>query len=174
MNKGDTIKAGKLHIKIQCDFSAAESIATLKKLRNPKNRNTHPDDQIDALAEQFEYQGIRLPIIISNQSKKFVAGEGRFLAAEKLGMTHFPVSYQDFENVDAEWAFGIADNALQQRSILDFKGINVDIPEFGPIKISLLGIKDFSVDMSETETNEEEPDEKSHSGKECPSCGYTF
>lgn len=117
---------------------------------NPKNRNTHPPEQIDEFIRQFKYQGFRQPLIVSNQSKLLVVGHGRLIAAKKMGLTKVPVSYQDFSDSDMERSFAVADNGLAQWSSLDLAGVNLDIPDFDPnFDIKLLGIKDFALDPSE-------------------------
>lgn len=44
---------------------------------NPKNRNKHPQDQIDRLVEIIKYQGFRRPVTISNRSGLLSCGEGQ-------------------------------------------------------------------------------------------------
>ena len=65
-------------------------------------------------------------------------------------MKEFPVVYQDFENEEAEYAFLQADNAIALWAELDFSGINSDIADLGPdFDIDMLGIKNFTIDVSE-------------------------
>jgi len=118
--------------------------------RNPKNRNKHSEEQIEHLVKQFEYQGFRQPVVVSNRSGLVVAGHGRLEAALKMGAEKIPAVYQDFETEELEYAFGIADNSTADWAELDLSGINLDLPELGPdFDIDLLGIKDFSLDPSD-------------------------
>lgn len=112
---------------------------------NSENRNVHPPDQIDRLAKMIQANGFRNPIIISNQSEVSIAGEGRVLAALKLGMTHVPVIFQDFDSPEQEYQFGVGDNAIAAWSTLDYSKIHHDIGDLGPFDIELLGIRDFTV-----------------------------
>lgn len=92
----------------------------------------------------IEYQGFRQPIIVSNRSGLVVAGHGRLEAAKKLGLAEVPVAFQDFEDDEQEYAFGISDNAIASWAELDLSGINMDLPDFGPdLNLDNLGIKDF-------------------------------
>lgn len=117
---------------------------------NPKNRNKHPVDQIERLADIIKYQGFRNPLIVSNRTGLLVAGHGRLEAAKLLSLSEVPVIYQDFENEDQEYACGISDNSIGAWAELDMSGINFDVPELGPdFDIEMLGIKDFVLDMSE-------------------------
>jgi len=161
-------------MKIHCKYDELVSIIDLKKLFNPENPNDHPDDQIDVLAEIIEYQGVRREAIISNRSNILIQGHGRILAVEKLGYEHFPVTFQDYEDADQEYADMVADNAINQRSILDFSKINMKVPDLGPdFNMQLLGIKDFVVEAFDR-ISEKEFDENLDTEHECPKCGYKW
>ena len=119
---------------------------------NPKNRNIHPQDQIDRLAEIIQYQGFRQPVVVSNRSGLVVAGHGRLMAAKKLGLEQVPVLFQDFESEEQEYAFGVSDNAVAAWAELDLSGINLDIGDLGPdFDLDMLGIKGFTLDVAEGE-----------------------
>jgi DNA modification methylase len=142
---------------VHCKF---DELINPSKLKNhPKNRNKHGQDQVERLAELYKYHGIRHPIIVSNLSKCIVAGHGRKLAAIRAGIKEMPVVYQDFESADAEYAFIQSDNAIALWAELDLSGINSDLADLGPdFDINMLGIRDFTLDMSEKEF-EGDPDE---------------
>lgn len=138
------------------------------------NRNHHPQEQLDRLAEVYKYQGFRNPIIVSNQSGQIVCGTGRFLAAKRAGLKEVPVIYQDYESTEQEYAHHVADNGLSVWSELDFAGINEDIEMLGPdFDLDFLGIKNFTLDLDDDfdrdADEEKEDDEKSE--KRCPHCG---
>lgn len=124
---------------------------------DPKNRNKHPEDQIERLKQIIRYQGFRNPIVISNRTGFCKAGEGRVLAARALGLKEVPAIFQDFESEEQETAYGISDNAIALWAELDFSGINTDVPDLGPdFDIDLLGIKNFGIDANDkVETNSE-------------------
>lgn len=116
---------------------------------NNRNRNKHSEAQIERLVKIIQRQGFRQPLIVSNQSGLLVAGHGRLIAAKRLGMTEVPVVRQDFDSEEQEYQAQVSDNAIASWAELDLAGINADIPELGPFDIELLGLKDFSVDLSE-------------------------
>jgi hypothetical protein len=164
-------------IKIFCKY---DELCDPKKLKNhPKNRNKHGQDQIDRLAELYEYHGIRHPIIVSKLTGYIVAGHGRKLAAIRAGIKEMPVTYQDFETSEAEYAFIQSDNAIAEWSELDLAGINADLADLGPdFNIDMLGLKDFKLDLNEQDF---EPGSEDDQGKldekqmtKCPSCGDIF
>ena len=114
---------------------------------HPKNRNMHGQDQIERLAKLYKYHGVRHPIVVSKLTGYVVAGHGRRLAALQGGLKEVPVVYQDFSDLDAEYAFMVSDNAISDWSVLDFSGINADLADLGPdLDIEVLGIKNFSID----------------------------
>jgi hypothetical protein len=145
-------------MKILCEYKKLIPVKDLKP--HPKNRNKHPSEQIDRLAKVIEYQGFRHPIIISNLSGFIVAGHGRLEAAKKLKLKEVPVDYQDFETEEQEYAFLTSDNAIALWAELDFSGINADLGNLGPhFDLDLLGIKNFTIDVSEQVLDEMEENE---------------
>lgn len=138
---------------------------------HPRNRNKHTQDQIERLAKLFEHHGIRHPIIISKRSGFIVAGHARRLTAIRLGMTSFPVVYQDFENNEAEYQFLIADNAIAEWATLDFQEIHMDLSDLGPFDLELLGMKEFTLDFPDESLEKETKEDKTETEKLCPNCG---
>lgn len=150
-------------MKIRCEYKKLVPLRDLQP--HPKNRNTHPSDQIDRLARVIEYQGWRHPIIVSNLTGFIVAGHGRLAAAQKLKLKEAPVEYQDFENEEQEYAFLVSDNAIALWAELDLSGINTDIGDLGPdFDIDWLGIKNFEIDVADKELGD--PDEVPEPPKE--------
>lgn len=162
-------------IKIHCKY---DELIDPKKLNDhPKNRNGHGDDQIERLAELYKYHGIRHPIIVSNLSGNIAAGHGRKLAAIRAGIKEFPVVYQEFDSAEAEYAFMVADNAIPLWAELKLSGINMDLADMGPdFDIDMLGIKNFTLDMSEKSEDDKGSEEGDSGTKlhECPECGCEF
>ncbi len=145
-----------MEIKIRCTFQEMVPIAELQP--HEKNPHKHTDEQIERLAKLYEYHGIRHPIIVSTRSGKIVAGHGRREAALSLGMTSFPVDYQDFESDEAEYAFIVADNAIGKDSwaSLDLSAINIEIGDLGPeFDLDMLGLKDFHIDVPSYDLDDE-------------------
>lgn len=146
-------------MKIHCAHDKVVKLSDLKP--HPKNRNKHPKEQIDRLAQILSYQGWRYPIKISNLSGFITSGHGRLLAALTNGWTEAPVNYQDYDSEEQEYADVQADNAIASWAELDLSSINKDLPDFGPdFDIDLLGIKDFVLDLSEKESSEEDSEEE--------------
>jgi len=148
------------HTRIHCESPVMVSVSELKP--HPKNRNKHPKEQIDRLAKILEYQGWRYPIKVSTRSNFITSGHGRLLAAIKLGQKEVPVSYQNYDSDEQEYADVQADNAIASWSELDLSAINLDIADLGPdFDIDLLGLKDFTIDVADKgQCDEDEVPEK--------------
>jgi hypothetical protein len=142
---------------------------------NPRNRNRHSPEQIAQFVKILKYQGFRNPGVVSNQSGLLVAGEGRYLALKELGATHMPVMFQDFEDGEQSYLYGVSDNAIASQAELDLPSIHVDIQELGPFDLDLLGIKDFQFEPSRSEMDIDVGEDGPGSEPEvtqCPNCGH--
>jgi hypothetical protein len=135
----------------------------------PDNRNIHSQEQIDRLCKIIEYQGFRDPLIVSNQSGLLVSGHGRLVAAKKLGLKKLPVTRQDFDTPDQEYAAMVSLNSIAAWSELDLSGISLDLPGMGEFDLDMLGIKDFKIETSDPLAQEEKPKEKKQII--CQACG---
>lgn len=136
---------------------------------HPKNPNTHTKEQIERLAQILKYQGFRSPIIVSNLSGYITVGHGRLEAAKLNGWDKVPVSLQDYEDETQEYAHIVSDNSIADWATLDLSKINVEIPDLGPnLDLELLGLKNFTIDISE---KIEKSDKKEKKPKNCPHCG---
>lgn len=103
-------------------FCAHDEIVAIDKLiPNPKNPNTHPDDQIKALAKIIRGTGWRGAITVSKRSGFIVKGHGRLLAAQLNELTEVPVDYQEYASEAEEYADMVADNRLSELSQIDSK-----------------------------------------------------
>ena len=149
-----------------------------KKLKpHPKNRNKHPKEQIERLAQILNYQGFRKPVVVSNRSGFIVEGHGRVEAALKNKWTTVPVCYQDFEDDMQEYAHLTADNAIALWAELDMSGINADTMELGPFDTDLLGIQSWesiSEDKYENSSKELNLDDYSNFDHKCPKCKFEW
>lgn len=149
-------------------FCAHDEIVELEKLiPNPKNPNTHPDAQIQALGRIIRQTGWRQPITVSRRSGFIVKGHGRLSAALLEGLAAAPVEYQNYTSEAEEYADLVADNRIAELAEIDNKmlaDIFADI-DTGEIPLELTGFTEDEVvglitAMSEALHNDlHEPDE---------------
>lgn len=130
-------------MKIQCAHDKLVRIEDLKP--HPQNRNTHPKEQIERLAEILKYQGFRYPIKVSKRSGFVTSGHGRIEAARLNKWKEVPVNFQDYDDEEQEYADLIADNAIAAWAEIDLASIHVDLPTLDSnlLKLDMLGLKDF-------------------------------
>ena len=124
-----------------------------KLVRNPRNPNTHSDEQIRLLAKIIEYTGWRNPIVVSTRSGFIVKGHARLTAAEVLELEEVPVDYQDYDSEAQEWADMLADNRIAELAEIDRTVLKDLIEELdtGAIDIELTGFNDQAIEDLMTE-----------------------
>lgn len=143
---------------VHCHYHEMVFVNELKE--HPKNPNKHENNQVKRLAKILEYQGFRHPIVVSNNSGFIVAGHGRLYAAQHLNIKQVPVTYQDFQDGDAEYAFLVADNAIAEWSDLDLSWINDEVQDLGPdFDLEWLGLKNFQVEPADKVASQTDEDE---------------
>lgn len=106
-------------VNVFCAFDEIVETEALKE--NPKNPNTHPEEQIKLLADIIKRTGWRAPITVSTRSGYIVKGHGRLKAAKLAGFESVPVEYQNFTSDDEENAALLADNKIAEFSEIDSK-----------------------------------------------------
>lgn len=100
-----------------CAYDEMVPIGDLKP--NPRNPNTHPDEQVRLLAKIITENGWRAPITVSTRSGYIVRGHGRLMAAEAAGLDECPVDYQDYDSDEQELQDLIADNRIAELAEID-------------------------------------------------------
>ena len=165
------------NIAIYCAYDEVVEIHKLKP--HPQNPNTHPEEQIELLAEIIKTTGWRAPITVSNLSGFIVKGHGRLMAAELLGCKTVPVDFQDYENESLELADLMADNRIAELSIIDRKKLLNLFEEFdtGEVDFKLSGYDEefyqqLAHSFDEYEKQEEEEETETKKFKKCPKCGF--
>lgn len=141
-------------------WCAHERLLPVEELKpNPRNPNSHPNGQLELLAKNIRYFGWRRCISVSTRSGLIVAGHGRLLAAQKLGVKLVPVEFQEFASDDEEMAVVIADNRLAEISETDEESLKSLLKELdGKIDLDLTGFDEDSLDdiLDRLETTEAE------------------
>ena len=130
-------------------FCAHDKIVDVTALvPNPKNPNTHPDNQIQLLGRIIRQTGWRQPITVSTRSGFIVKGHGRLSAALLEGVKQVPVDYQSYSSEAEEYADLVADNRLAELAEIDNKmlaDIFADI-DTGEIPLELTGFTEKEVE----------------------------
>ncbi len=116
---------------------------------NPKNSNTHSQQQIDLLAKIIKHQGWRNPIVVSKRSGFITKGHARLAAAKVNEFKTVPVDYQPYASEALEWADMIADNKIAELAEINIEMLN-DLAKQLPddFDFDLWGIPDFEIDYT--------------------------
>ncbi len=166
-------------------------VDTVKLVPNPKNPNTHPDEQIQLLGRIIRQTGWRQPITVSNRSGFIVKGHGRLAAALLEGCKTVPVDYQNYASEAEEHADLVADNRIAELAELDQKmladifagidtaGISLELTGFSDAEAAeiikaLEAVEASETDESEQQEQEEQTEQEPAEACKCPNCGYVF
>lgn len=102
---------------VYCRFTEMRQLTALAE--HPLNPNTHPESQLQRLAEVIRGNGWRQPITVSDLSGYITKGHGRYQAAMRAGFSMVPVEVQHYENEAAEVADMLADNKIAELAQID-------------------------------------------------------
>jgi len=108
-------------IQVKCQRGTMRTPAELRE--HPLNPNTHPPEQVEALALALRVQGWRKPIVVSLRSGFVTRGHGLLEAARRLGLEAVPVDEQEYATEAEEVADLIADNALARMATMDLAAL---------------------------------------------------
>lgn len=110
-----------------------EERATSALVPYARNARTHTDEQIDKIAAAIDEWGWTNPVLVSDDDM-IIAGHGRILAAEQLGIEKVPVVVARGWSDAQQRAYVIADNKLALEA-----GWDKDVLAFEFAELSGLG-----------------------------------
>ena len=114
---------------------------------DPNNARLHTKKQIRQIAQSIETFGFIVPVLIDAQGK-LLAGHGRVLAAQSLGMTQVPTIMIEHLIEPQIRAFMIADNRLTENSAWDEQLLAEQLKVLSELEL------DFSVEVTGFEMTE--------------------
>ena len=85
---------------------------------DPQNPRLHTKKQVRQIARSIQTFGFNVPVLIDAQGQ-LIAGHGRVLAAQLLGMTQIATIKLEHLSENQRRAFMIADNRLTENSVWD-------------------------------------------------------
>ena len=112
-----------------------------------KNNKMHPEEQVETIANSIKQFGFNNPIIVDNNNE-VIAGHGRLLAAQSIGMLEVPCLVLENLSEEDVKAFRIMDNKSTV-SEWDFAAIASEFDE----------LQDAGYDVALTGFNEKEIDD---------------
>lgn len=114
---------------------------------DPNNPRLHTGKQIRQIARSIETFGFNVPVLIDAQGQ-LIAGHGRVLAAQLLGMTHVPTIRLEHLTQAQTRAFMIADNRLTENSVWDDRLLAEQLKALSVLEL------DFSIEVTGFEMGE--------------------
>lgn len=101
-----------------------------------RNSRTHSDEQVAQIAASIKEWGWTVPVLIDPDGG-LIAGHGRILAAQKLGITDVPCMVADGWTDAQKKAYIIADNKLALNAGWDLEMLNVELGELSDLDFDL-------------------------------------
>jgi len=113
-----------------------------------RNARTHSDAQVRQIAASIEEWGWTNPILV-DESGGLIAGHGRLMAADKLGLKDVPVMVATGWTEAQKKAYILADNQLALNAGWDTEMLSVELKDLeGEFDLDLIGFGgDFLADM---------------------------
>lgn len=129
------------------DFPEYKKVSTDGLLPYIRNSRTHSDEQVAQIAASIKEFGFLNPIIIDGDNS-IIAGHGRVMAAQKLGIKELPCIEASHLSDTQRRAYIIADNKLALNADWDDDMLRVELDELGEMGFDL-ELTGFSLDEIE-------------------------
>ena len=122
------------------ELNSEIKLKTVKELiPYARNSRTHDDAQVDQICASIKEFGFTNPILIDKENS-IIAGHGRLLASQKLGLKKVPTINLGYLSEDQKRAYVIADNKLSLNA-----GWDMDM-----LKVELEALQDTDLDLEIT------------------------
>jgi hypothetical protein len=111
------------------------------------NARTHSDAQVALIAGSIREFGFNNPVLVDGQSG-IIAGHGRVLAAQKLGLTTVPVIELAHLSEAQKRAYVLADNRLAEQAGWDRELLSLELADLSELGVDLgdLGFEGAELD----------------------------
>lgn len=131
----------------------------------PRNAKTHPQKQVDNIANSIKRFGWKQPIVV-DRDMVVIIGHGRLLAALQMGLKQVPVLKADNLSEEEAKELRIADNKANE-SEWDWEALKKDVAD--------LSFDGFDFGLDDIRVVKDEPEEPEDDDQViCPRCGYVF
>jgi len=130
---------------------------------NPRNSKTHPAKQIRQIANSMVAFGFTNPLLVTEDGT-LIAGEGRYRAAQLLGLATVPVIVLAGLSPARQRALAIADNRIAENAGWNRERLAIEIPELAGLleaeglDVSILGFEAVEIDQLVTDFEDDAAD----------------
>jgi|688.fasta_scaffold138814_1 ParB-like chromosome segregation protein Spo0J len=159
-----------------------EQIKTSMLIPYARNSRTHSEAQVAQIAGSIREFGFTNPVLIDAENG-IIAGHGRIMAAQKLGLEEVPCIRLDHLTETQRKAYIIADNKLALNSGWDETMLGLELADLRELDFDL-NMTGFDGDEIERLLNPPEEsaapsdfadvDENIETEHECPKCSYRW
>jgi DNA modification methylase len=148
------------------DCTASNTVQALAVTRiklNPRNSRAHSNKQIRQIANSIVAFGFTNPLLVTEDGE-LIAGEGRYKAAQLLGLVKVPAIVLAGLSPARQRALAIADNKIAENAGWDRERLAIEIPELAGLleaeglDVSILGFEAVEIDQLVTDFEEEATD----------------
>lgn len=143
------------------EFPEYKTVSVVSLIPYARNSRTHSDAQVAKIAASIREFGFLNPIIVDGNSG-IIAGHGRVMAAQKLGLSNLPVIEAGHLTEAQKRAYIIADNRLALDAGWDNDLLKIELQDLqaGGFNLELTGfnldeIANFLVEETEGLTDED-------------------
>ena len=152
------------------EFPEYKTVSVSSLIPYARNSRTHSSDQVGQIAASIKEFGFLNPIIVDGDNG-IIAGHGRVLAAQKLGLAELPVIEAGHLSDTQRRAYIIADNKLAMNAgwddemlrveldALGVDGFDLELTGFSLDEIADLQIKEVPEGLTDEDAVPEAPDE---------------
>lgn len=138
-----------------------------------KNPKEHTDKDVDLIIKSIQRNGWGDPILVCPETNEILSGNGRYLAAKKIGLEMLPVVYAPDGLTEKQKA----DLVIASNKLVEVSGYNDNL---GDLIINFeLNTSDFGIETPEfymkqegQAVNFDDIVENAKKEKICPNCGY--
>ena len=165
------------------DFPSYKTVATADLIPYARNSRTHSDAQVAKLAASIKEFGFLNPII-TDGANGIIAGHGRVMAAQKLGLDVLPCIEAAHLTEAQRRAYVIADNRMALDAGWDDEMLKVELRDLDAqgFDLTLTGFEvgEMTAIFDEpnfepgTEEDQGKLDELEPKMVQCPHCGQDF
>ena len=129
------------------NFPDYKTVSVDKLIPYARNSRTHSDEQVSQIAASIKEFGFLNPIIIDGDNS-IIAGHGRVMAAQKLGIKELPCIEASHLTEAQRKAYIIADNKLAMNAGWDDDMLRIELDELSEMGFDL-ELTGFSIDEIE-------------------------
>jgi DNA modification methylase len=148
---------------LRCELKATNVVVqalSIDQIKiNRRNARTHSAKQIRQIANSIAAFAFTHPLLV-NEDGTLIAGEGRYRAAQRLGLAKVPVILLAGLSAARQRALAIADNKIAENAGWDRERLAIEIPELAGLleteglDVSILGFEAVEIDQLVTDFEE--------------------